>query len=823
MDAKALIGLWEFTGFWVEALGRPVMPPSGTRSSTLREFLFFDSDDTFFFTKFPRDETIYFDPETRRFVCAEFRSELLKGNWQLKGNQLLESVSQRDDSPPVEQSFELAELSANRLIVKEPAGGDTKFLKVVYARGDVEGFPAPPLADNIAEDVADDISESSPARLEEEAGRIQAEQNLVEALLASGKRNSAHRLAQYSVRHSERVFGRDHPNTAACLCTLGACLVKLGESKAAIPEMERAKLIYETHFGPNDLMTASALNNLAPAYRDQNDFRAAIAAARDAVRIRWAALGAHGATATSVQNLGLALSGLGLLNEALRCYYTAETMFRDALGPAHPRTQGILQNIERLSEAVKGDPRFGCDSLPEVGASDIGMAAVQKTLDICEGMLQAEPASDLFTLACGRAAHKESYDHLILAIRTQERLIAAHPGDEVTRLEHLRRAQSHIRESVRAPVGKFSGFLKRVDRSKLGPKSQATLEHVFPNFGGDAIERAQRRNEALKEFGIDPHATPTFTDQKRERAESLGYDVKMVGRQFRRYAGENNLPSRRYFSVCVDASGDDQQTLCRELFEYTDPRIPGFVFVSDTADPELMGALSSMGMPRPRVAGIFVFLLPPIEKDEQLIFRHFIGPVLTLLHGPYESAPDKWDGLSVVFIPTELLPVEIDEVIDLRQPATQDWLFHFFKNGDGAVWFKTAETEITGFAEMLPSLVYPEYGGSGVTKSIGSWMRSAGIQGLVFPSARSNAAIEVDQHAALRSFHGWNFVDYRGVELVPDMLLHVDNNDWYGFVAGRQSAPVLRQDGKSWAVEGAEQRYEQTRQFMLELLTVAHL
>ena len=463
-------------------------------------------------------------------------------------------------------------------------------------------------------------------------------------------------------------------------------------------------------------------------------------------------------------------------------------MFRDAFGPAHPRTRGILQNIERLSEAVKRDPRFECDSLPQVGVSDIGMEAVQKTLDICDGMLQAEPASDLFTLAYGRAAHRESYDHLMSAIRTQERLSATHPEDQVTRLEHLRSAQSRIRGSVRAPVGKFSGFLKRVDRSKLGPKSQATLEHVFPNFGGDGIERAQRRDAALKEFGIDPHATPTFTDQKREHAESLGYEVKMVGRQFRRYSGENNLPSQRYSSVCVDASGDDHQTLCRELFEYTDPRIPGLVFVSDTSDPELMKALSGIGMAQPKVAGIFVFLLPPIENDEQLTFRHIIGPVLTTLHGPYESAKDKWDSLSIVFIPTELLPVEIDEVIDLRQPATQDWLFRFFKSGDGAVWLKTAETQITGFAGMLPSLVYPEYGGSGVTKSIGSWMRSAGIQGLVFPSARSNAAIEVDQHAALRSFHGWNFVDYRGTELVPDMLLHIDNNDWYGFVAGRQSA-----------------------------------
>jgi tetratricopeptide (TPR) repeat protein len=801
------------------------MPPLASGDSILREFLFFDSDNTFFFTKYPRDKTIYFDPETRRFVCDEVQSELLKGSWQLKGNQLTESVFQLGESSPRQQSFELEELSADRLIVKEPTEDGTDYLKVVYARGDVESFPAPPLAGSVAEEFAVDIAtQDFAARLEEEVAQVQAEQKQVEALLTSGKRNSAHRLAQLSVGHSERVFGKDHPNTAACLCTLGACLVKLGESKIAITEMERAKLIYETHFGPDDLMTASALNNLAPAYRDEDDFRAAIDAATRAARIRLTELGPHHiSTATSVQNLGLALSGLGLLTEALSCYYTVEAMLRNAVGPAHARTQGILQNIERLSEGVKRDPRFECDSLPQLGVSDIGMPAVQEILDLCESMLLAEPASDLFTLAFGRAAHKESYDHLMSAIRTQERLIATHPEDQVARLENLRNAQARVRESVRAPLVKFAGFLKRVDRSKLGPKSQATLEHVFPNFSGDAIERAQQRDSELKKFGIDPHSTPTFTDQKRKHAESLGYNVKLVGRQFRRFAGENNLPSQRYFSVCVDASGDDRQTLCRELFEYTDPRIPGLVFVGDTSDAELMKTLRGIGMAQPRVAGIFVFMVPPVEDDEKVVFRHFIGPVLTTLHGPYESAPDRWDSLSIVFIPTELVPVDIDEVIDLRQPATQDWLFRFFKNGDGTVWLKYEVTQITGFAGMLPSLVYPEYGGSGATKSIGSWMRSAGIQGLVFPSARSDAAIEVGPDAALRSFHGWNFVDYRGTELVPDMLLHVDNNDWYGFVAGRQGAPTLRQNGKSWAVEGSEQRYEETREFMLKLLAVSHL
>jgi hypothetical protein len=51
-----------------------------------------------------------------------------------------------------------------------------------------------------------------------------------------------------------------------------------------------------------------------------------------------------------------------------------------------------------------------------------------------------------------------------------------------------------------------------------------------------------------------------------------------------------------------------------------------------------------------------------------------------------------------------------------------------------------------------------------------------------------------------------------------ELPAHADNNDWYGFVAGRQSTPVLRQNGRSWALQGVEARYEDVRAFMLKLL-----
>lgn len=65
MKAEALTGLWEFVGFWDEVRRGPVMPPTGTSNAALREFLVFEAAGTFFFAKYPLDETLYFSDVVR--------------------------------------------------------------------------------------------------------------------------------------------------------------------------------------------------------------------------------------------------------------------------------------------------------------------------------------------------------------------------------------------------------------------------------------------------------------------------------------------------------------------------------------------------------------------------------------------------------------------------------------------------------------------------------------------------------------------------------------------------------------------------------------
>jgi hypothetical protein len=195
--------------------------------------------------------------------------------------------------------------------------------------------------------------------------------------------------------------------------------------------------------------------------------------------------------------------------------------------------------------------------------------------------------------------------------------------------------------------------------------------------------------------------------------------------------------------------------------------------------------------------------------------------LLHTLYGPFESAANLWLGLTLVIIPTRSSRVAIDGVVDLRQRNAQSWLFRFFQHGDGAVSIRPESRAIAGFADMLPALMYPEYGGSGLTKSLGSWMRVCGVQGLVFPSARSNASVSAAEDSSIAAFHGWNFVDYRDVDCLPDSLFHVENNDWYGFTERGGVTPSVAITDRSWSISGIETKWQQARALMLTLLATS--
>jgi hypothetical protein len=118
------------------------------------------------------------------------------------------------------------------------------------------------------------------------------------------------------------------------------------------------------------------------------------------------------------------------------------------------------------------------------------------------------------------------------------------------------------------------------------------------------------------------------------------------------------------------------------------------------------------------------------------------------------------DKFILVVMNTETVTLSFTKCLDLRRPDARKWLFETCRNG---------LTEFTGSFEpapgdqfecMLPALMTPAPGGSILTQAIGLLLRRSGVQALVFPSARVDVGVIV-QNGAVTDWYGWNLVDYR--------------------------------------------------------------
>jgi hypothetical protein len=72
-------------------------------------------------------------------------------------------------------------------------------------------------------------------------------------------------------------------------------------------------------------------------------------------------------------------------------------------------------------------------------------------------------------------------------------------------------------------------------------------------------------------------------------------------------------------------------------------------------------------------------------------------------------------------------------------------------------------------------------GGNGPTRIAGQWLRALGADALVFPSARSDSEVTVENGEVV-SFAGWNLVDYREAEPVRVQTYDL-TTDWPAHIA----------------------------------------
>lgn len=380
--------------------------------------------------------------------------------------------------------------------------------------------------------------------------------------------------------------------------------------------------------------------------------------------------------------------------------------------------------------------------------------------------------------------------------------------------EDMRGLDVGIRAGVssRLPLTTFEGWLKRLDPGVLNEAGRALMKEVFSRFGSlPSIEQYIQKTERLIDIGV--RFSQNVLDDLVTLRRQLDAGMRVEPRRHRRYAGgDGRLPRSCYSSVCSDAQGSDGGSLNRELMEYVHPAFPGLVFVGDSSDPRCTELLARRGIGvRPGYCALCVFIFAPEDGERRRVFNEVYSQTLEQSGGPDLQA-------RFMIVESYVDYVEIDNVIDLRLPETQEWFFRHFKSGDGVHLSKPNGEQITDFCDMLPTLMHPELGGCDATHGIGSWMRTNDrVNALIYPSARSDAQTSL-LDGRLVGFSGWNMVDYRGADDIASTEVVVDHEPWDDFhqlakVFNRPEAVLHRArpgspDEGSWIVRGVQTRYD---------------
>src|SRR5271167_1083226 len=132
-----------------------------------------------------------------------------------------------------------------------------------------------------------------------------------------GEYAKAEPLYQEALRICQKVFGSEHPNTAAILNNLALLYKDMGEYVKAEPLYQEALRIYRKVLGPEDPHTATGLNNLAGLYEEMGEYAKAEPLYQEALRIYRKVFGPeHPDTAQSLDNLALLEFDLGRIDEA---------------------------------------------------------------------------------------------------------------------------------------------------------------------------------------------------------------------------------------------------------------------------------------------------------------------------------------------------------------------------------------------------------------------------------------------------------------------------------------------------------------------------
>jgi hypothetical protein len=313
------------------------------------------------------------------------------------------------------------------------------------------------------------------------------------------------------------------------------------------------------------------------------------------------------------------------------------------------------------------------------------------------------------------------------------------------------------------PIQTKNLILKQINLDRLSTLGRAAMGHCFTGFSDRTNYDDADVNEFLEELrGLTGH-------------ENVAFDPT----PYRRFAGDGSLPRGTYFSVAVNRTGEDGGTLIRELRNYYKVLAAGIVQIFDSTEPNDRAFLSG--------------------------FMDIVEPVLVLIFLPVRGQPNPFtrrfmarhdNAAMLVHLPLTISERKIDRVVDLRDPGAAQWFTRTvttLQSDHGANRFPVfpLKAGLEHFDALLPSLLAQTSGGTGFTNIVGTWLRRLSVNGLVFPSARTDCYVDI-QNGQVTAFEGWNFVSYEGSPN-PLITFWVDGSDtWPNKVSVSHEGPGAR-------------------------------
>lgn len=365
------------------------------------------------------------------------------------------------------------------------------------------------------------------------------------------------------------------------------------------------------------------------------------------------------------------------------------------------------------------------------------------------------------------------------------------------------------------PVRPFDGHVKRVRVDENEGLARHILDVAFPLFrGAGAISGRERR--------------------VRDGFYGNGGDKHLPSRQpRRRFSGGlpgDPLPRGRYYTLCRQlpsssrepkGSSADSGVLGAELDAYSDWSVSGPVLAFDWSSrqtvppflrklaggPTTTNALGVVFLRESGFRSMIEVIIAEKEQDPSFKDEDWGGAeLLVMADGRIPIGPGlqyRYHRAHCFNIQYKIEKMQLSRVVDLRYPGTQEAFLKVFSPN-------LTSAGLDGFLMiMLPTLLTPGLGGSETTDLIGSYLRTHGAEGLIYPSARFDPWVKL-QNDTIVDFGGWNLVDYRNAPSshLPTFSKDLFNPEQSDRMSVETLPPSSRYGYGSWKVRGVMNKSE---------------